>query len=359
MRVRCAPLLGLVLLAACSAPPAARSTLVATSSPGATRAPSPPPAKVAASPSAVASVAPATSLVVSYSNVIGTEIPLWVGQESGIFARNGFDLDLRLIESSKGIPALLAGETQIGDMGGPEVLSAAAAGGDVVTLAVQAPVYPYVFMAAADIKTTEDLKGKKVAISNVGAGADVATRVVLRKVGLDPDNDVSIIATGSLANRTASMLSGQIQAGVAQPPDTAILKNNGLHVLFDLAALKLPSAAMVMAARRSSVEANRPLFQKYVDSWIEATIKARQDKPLTISVLKKYFKSTDDAAMNDTYDFYMGSVIPDLPYPKPELYADAKAVLGAQNEKAQALDLASFVDESFVQSSADRGVGYR
>src|SRR5256886_9578957 len=59
-------------------------------------------------------------IVVSYSNVLADFFPAYVAKESGIFDQNFLDVDLQLIASTTGLPALLAGQTQIAHIGGPE-----------------------------------------------------------------------------------------------------------------------------------------------------------------------------------------------------------------------------------------------
>src|SRR5205814_7106506 len=134
-----------------------------------------------------------------------------------------------------------------------------------------------------------DLVGKKIGVATFGGSADIATRVVLRQSGIDPESDVTFIATGSAANRTAALLSGAIQAGMAGgPPDTLMLEAQGLHPLFDLAALKLPAANTSVIAQRRWVNANRPIVQRYVDGLIDAIAAMKRDKSGSVQVLKKY-----------------------------------------------------------------------
>jgi len=234
------------------------------------------------------------------------------------------------------------------------VLSAAARGADLVILANHAPVYPYVLMVQANIKSINDLKGQKVGVSNPGGSADIATRTLLTKQGLDPDKDVTMLALGSHANRTAALLSGQVQAGVDDPPDSAKLEAKGLHALFDLAAQKLPTANTVIAGQRAWVKGHQDIVQRYIDSIVQASALAKKDKAQAVGALKKYFKSEEDEALGKAADFFTKEVLPSLPSPQPEQFVDAKAVLGAKNEKVRNFDVASILDSSFVKSAADR-----
>src|SRR5256714_14236971 len=82
-------------------------------------------------------------IVVSYSNVLADFFPAYVAKESGIFDQNFLDVDLQLIASTTGLPALLAGQTQIAHIGGSEALTTTAGGGDVVVAPNTGPVWPY------------------------------------------------------------------------------------------------------------------------------------------------------------------------------------------------------------------------
>src|SRR5207247_2214578 len=147
---------------------------------------------------------------------------------------------------------------------------------------------------------------------------------------------------------------GAIQAGVSQPPDSLTLEAKGFHVLYDLASQKLPSANTAVAVRRSYISQNKAVVQRYIDSIVQGIKKLKSDKAFGVSVLKKYFSSTDEASMSATYDFYALSVAPTQPFAKPEMYADGQAVLGANDAKVKAFDVTKMLDSTFVQSAVDR-----
>src|ERR687886_751489 len=171
-------------------------------------------------PTPAPTLGPPKKIGIAYSNLIADSLSLWMARESGIFARNGLDVDLQYIASSNAFAALLAGQVQANAGGGSEVISGAANGADVVVVANLVPVYPYFLEVQPTIKAAEDLKGKNVAITNPGATFDIATRVVLQRNGIDPDKDVTFIKTGSVQNVESALLSGQVEAGLAQVPDT-------------------------------------------------------------------------------------------------------------------------------------------
>ncbi len=296
-------------------------------------------------------------LVVGFSNITGDNLPPWIAKEGGVFAKNRLDVDLQSFRGGVAtMSALIAGQLQFAHVGGSEVMSSGANGADVVIIATLAPVYPYLMMAASNIRSTADLKGKTIGISNRGGSADIATQTLLKQAGIDPDKDVTVLALGSHADRTAALLSGRLQAGVDDPPDTAKLEARGLHAVANLAALKLPAANTVLAVQRSWAKDHRDIVQRYVDSMVQGIALAKKDKAQSISAMKKYFKSDEDQALGTAVDFFIKEVIPALPYPKVEQFADAKAVLGKTNEKVRNFDLATLLDDKFVKSAADRNL---
>lgn len=319
-----------------------------------------PGASTSASSVAAASATPApVKLTASYSNVIASNLPLWVAKEAGIFSKNGLDVELALIESTKGVAALLSGDTKVAHIGGSEVLSAATGGADLVIVGGTVPVWPYVLIVGPEIKTPADLKGKKLAIAGVGGSYDIAARVLLPKLGLKPDQDVFILAAGSVANATAALASGQVQATLSQPPDQLGLESKGFHVLANMADLHLPTANTTIALTRAFMTANKDVTQRYVDSIVEAIAKQKTDRAFAIEVLKKYLKTTDEKALNATYDHYVLTVIPSAPFVRAEQFSDAIATLSKLNPKVATFDLKKILDESFVQSAIDRGLDKR
>jgi ABC-type nitrate/sulfonate/bicarbonate transport system substrate-binding protein len=292
-----------------------------------------------------------------YSNIAGDETAAWYAVEQGSFTRHNINVTAQLISGgATTTAALLSGQIQVAHAGGSETLSAVANGADLEVVATLAGYYPYLFEVIPEIKTIQDLNGKKIGVSNIGGSADIATRVFLRQQGLDPDKDVTIVATGSAQNRTAALLSGAIQAGMAAPPDSLAVEAIGLHPLFDLAALHLPSANTTVVMQRSFVQANHDLVQRYVDALVEAAVAVKKDRDGTIAVLKKYYQSDDDHAMSVAYDFYANEIVNPMPFPKPEQFKDAVATLSTSNPAVANVDLNKLLDPEFVQNAVDRGL---
>ncbi len=294
----------------------------------------------------------------SYSSIVPTVGPLWVTKETGLFEKHGLDVDQQYIASTTSVNAVVAGQAQLAAVGGSEALGAIAGGADLVIITSDTPVYPYIFEVAPGINSPADLKGKSVGISRFGSSSDIATRVALKKYGIEPDKDVAFIQTGSTSERMAAMDAGTIQGGVAQPPDTVTLEKKGWHPLLDLASQDLPSSTIGHVVQRSYRDANRAVIQRYVDALVEGVARWRTDKNFDKQILKKYLKLDDDELLGASVDYGVRPALtPSLPYPKPEQFADTIALLGAKNPQLAKVDVAKYLDPSFVKSAEDRGIG--
>ncbi len=293
----------------------------------------------------------------SYSEIYEGEIPLWVTFEAGLFKKNNLDVDLQYIASSESIVALVSGSVQFSQGGGSEAVSAVVAGADLILIGNIVPVYPYVFEVPNSIRSLNDLKNKKVGVSKSGSASDIATRVGLKAQGLDPDKDVTIVPVGSSQNRTAALKSGQIQGGLDQLPYSLLLEREGFHPLFDMAAQKLPTVNNGIVVQRSYTTSHKDVTQRYIDSIVEGSLKMRKDKAFTLQVMKKYLQNVDEEALKATYDYATTNLFVAYPYIKPEMSADAIAVLGKSNPKVKDFDVNKMMDNSFVKSANDRKLG--
>jgi len=308
-------------------------------------------------PRATPTAAPVTQLTVAYSAISGGNLPLWLAKEAGIFEKYRLDVQPLLIPGGQNsMAALLSDQAQIAESGGSDALAANVNGADVMVVAMPIPVYPYMLEVAPEIRQAADLKGKKVGAGATGSSGDIALRLGLRKLGLDPVKDLTVIAVQSRQTGTVALMNGALQGVIDDPPDSIMLDANGFHALFDMVELKTPAAQTAVMGQRSWLAAHRPVVQAYVDARLEAIGRARQDKNFAVGVLKKYFKSDDDFAMSATYDYYISKVLPAAPHALPEQFKDSLAELTRTNSEVRNYDVRRFLDNSYVRSAMARGL---
>jgi ABC-type nitrate/sulfonate/bicarbonate transport system substrate-binding protein len=154
-----------------------------------------------------------TKLSVGYVGVTSDNAAAFVARETGIYARNGLDVQLIYFNSgSTAVTALITGDTPISQTAGPGVINATMNGSDTVMIAGGNVTLDYWMLSRPEIKTPEQLKGGAVAISRFGSASDFIVRYALQRLGLTPVKDVAILQVGSLTE-TACGDGDQASAG--------------------------------------------------------------------------------------------------------------------------------------------------
>ena len=309
---------------------------------------------------AAASVTPTPAPVkirAAYGNVTPANLAPFYAKEKGIFLQNGLDVDLSLIDGGgKSMAALLGNSVEIAQLGGTEAMSAYVGGGDIKAIALFVPVSPWVLMAPASYTGPNDLKGKTVGVASKGGSSEVAAVQQIERLGLKT-SDVSILATGSVANLTAAMLANQVYAGPGHPPDTAALFKAGYKVIMDLAAQNVPAVENCTIVTSKYMSEHKDVMQKYVDSLIQAIVAMKKDKAGTIPVMQKLLNVTDQDALSQTYDYYVTQIFPVYPTVAAKEWLYSRDELAKTNAAVKDLDVTKVFDNSFVKNAQDRKVG--
>src|SRR6266536_5966705 len=200
-------------------------------------------------------------------------------------------LDVRLIYFTSGATmaqAMVGGDIDIADSDVPAMLNAVSSGVlDGKLISVYVNRFPFAFVVRNEIKSAEDLKGKRLAISRFGSSSEVTTRMLLRHFKLDPDKDVRIIqATGT--SRLPAMVAGQLDGTLLGTYDMpALLESGCCRVLVDMLEMPLDYARFGQVVPTNALKTRRDLFLKFVEGLIEGIYVFKTNTDLVLSVLKQ------------------------------------------------------------------------
>ncbi len=181
---------------------------------------------------------PLTRVMSGYAATSGPHAVLWLAREAGLFEKNGLRTEVAYIRSGSTMgQALVAGEIQLAQMGGPAALAAGVAGFDVTMVAVALNTTPIVIMGK--VSKMEELKGKAIGVTRYGSNTDISARFAIRKAGMQPEKDVALIQLEDYAGIMGGIQSGRIAAGALADPFTDHAKKLGYKEIADIAALGL------------------------------------------------------------------------------------------------------------------------
>jgi NitT/TauT family transport system substrate-binding protein len=101
-----------------------------------------------------------------------------------------------------GIQAALSGDLPLQLQGASTVVAAWAQGAkDFQFIGAVGNRLDYILAAHPSIKRPEDLKGKKIGVSQLGSSTDFIARVAVRRLGLNAEKDVQIVGIGGQGDR--------------------------------------------------------------------------------------------------------------------------------------------------------------
>ena len=296
----------------------------------------------------------AARLKVGYASITGGRISLWAAHDMEFFARHGLETELVFIASSShGVPALLAGEIPIYS-GSPETAAqAAAAGADVVIIASSEPT-PYKLIVQPGIKSVADLKGKKIGTDRIGGSSYYATRRMLEKLGLKPEEVEFMQVTGGGNQRVAAFRSG-ILSGVVSTVERFERAGIPYTVLADAIELGIRSIGSSYITTRTFRDQNRDTVQRFITALVEASQWAKNPKNRSpvLQIVSRRLRTDDPAVLDLNYRIYVGPLAP-YPYTKLDDLRTNLTDLTESNPRLKDVNLATFVDNSFVQRAEQR-----
>jgi NitT/TauT family transport system substrate-binding protein len=137
-------------------------------------------------------------ITIGYSGVGIAHDLLKIMGANRIFEKHGLNATSIYIGSGSLMnQAVVGGSIQFTTSDLPSQIQSAIAGIDFKVISVTINRLDGALMTQKGIRTPQELKGKKLAISRFGSVSDIVTRMVLRHWGLEPIKDVPLIQVGN------------------------------------------------------------------------------------------------------------------------------------------------------------------
>src|SRR5689334_17798100 len=191
---------------------------------------------------------------IAYSSISGAMLPLWVAQDQRLFEKYGVNVELTYIRGIA-IEAMLAGEVQFVRASPPSVVRATLRGGDLAVIANTINVAVFSLMSRPEIKRPEDIKGRKVGVTNLGDSPDLVLTLLLDRWGMQRGRDVAVIGIrGGMPELLASVASGFVDAGMISAPSNLRGIKLGLRELVDTGELAMPYLNSPLSTRRATIK---------------------------------------------------------------------------------------------------------
>jgi NitT/TauT family transport system substrate-binding protein len=281
--------------------------------------------------------------------------PFWVGRDAGLYRQYGLDVDVVFFRGSTiAINALATRDAHFGGFGASSSVLARLGGVDTVLIATATPGLLFYLVAKKEIRNANDLKGKKIAASRPGTDSDLAARVAVQKLGL-AEKDVSILSMGTDAERMTAMTQGVADATVVTIGGYVAAQKLGFHSLIDLSQANIPYEAASLITTRGLIRDNLEMVTKFMKGFLAAIQYAQSHREVTLKILSKYMRTSDQEVLNASYDYYVGRVIPRAPYVSEKGLQAVIDFIRQRNPQTPIVKAQDFMDNRFIKELDDSG----
>jgi len=280
----------------------------------------------------------------------------WIADEVGLFKKYDLEFQLVFISSAAMVTAaMLSGDGEVAITGAESITRAFAQGvAELVFVASAKNTLTHSILGKPEIKSPEDLKGKKLGLTRLGSNSHYFVIQALRKYGLGA-TDLNFIQTGGQAENLAALLSGAVDAATMTGPSGGVraMAQGFRHVVYG-PDLHIPFAAATLVARRSSIRMRGPVIERFVRVMAEAVKIMFTDKELTYKVLAKQLRISDRKLLDAAYDEEIKVMEPKLEF-KPEAFQailDETAKVDPRAKKIRPQDL---MDRRYIDALEKNG----
>src|SRR5258706_6610211 len=250
-------------------------------------------------------------LEVGLGDVSLNKLMFVIAAETGIYKKNGLDVAQFISPSAaevvrrsgvdvpKEFVRNVPGDINIG--GGSPMMVAMTTNAlaiDRVILATTDPVSRFHVVSRPDITRPEDLKGKRIGYSSYGALSHLSAINWAKKMGWDPDRDISLISN---AMSVDVLKSGRIDALVGDETAWTMAINAGFRDLVDLGQYEVAMAGSGVNAAKSWLPTHRETAARFIKSTVEAGAFIKTNKPMALAAMKKWYGIADAAHQESIY----------------------------------------------------------
>ena len=298
---------------------------------------------------------PQEKIRVGYGAVSVQSGLVWIANQKGLFAKYGLAPEIIYIPGgSTNIQALLSGNLDLTQLTGAPGAAANLEGADIVYIAVNLDRLNYQLVTRPEIKRVEQLKGTKLGISRFGSAADFGLRVILKRLGLDPAKDVTILQIGDEPARSAAVKSGNIDGTVMNAPFGTEAEKQKLNILADALKMGIPFFNTGVLGSRRFLERQEGKVLNFLRAYLEAIKILKTEREYSIKALSQFTRIKDLKAVEEGYDYFKDE-IRSVPYPSLEAMQAVVAQMAETNPKARRVDARTYINDRYLKQLEEEG----
>jgi ABC-type nitrate/sulfonate/bicarbonate transport system substrate-binding protein len=205
--------------------------------------------------------------------------PMYIAKDAGYYEKHGLDVDLVFAITPAPIAMLISGEAQMANTTLDQAMQVASVDGSFVAIGGFSRKGLFALMVPKGIRSIPDLRGKRIAVGQIGDGPYTYTVKILAKSGLTP-RDVEWLPVGN--SREAALSSGRAEATLLNAPTYFRLEEAGFHSVANTADYDDIYGAVVHFYRKATLAKYPELPTLLIKSHAEAVRRFYADKEFAL-----------------------------------------------------------------------------
>jgi len=278
-----------------------------------------------------------------------------IAKDRGLFAKYGLTVESIYIPGgSTNVQVLVSGNLDLSQLSGAPGVAANLEGADIVYFAGLLDKLNYQLIARTDIKSIEQLKGKKFAVSRYGSSADFGMRAMLKRVGIDPVKEATILQIGDEPARIAAITSGNVDGTVVNAPFSSEAERLKLSVLADSVKMNIPFFNTGLLGSRRFLEKQDAKVMNFLRAYLESIRILKTERDYSVKALGQFTRVQNLKALQEGYDYFNNQLQP-VPYPSVEAMQAVIAQIAETSPKARGIDAKSYVNDRYLKRLEEEG----
>jgi NitT/TauT family transport system substrate-binding protein len=298
------------------------------------------------------------NFVIGHAAMNARVAPLWVGEDHGFFAKQGVSVNAIFIRQAPIlVAALTAGDVHAAYTGGTTVLTAVAGGADLKIIGSLTNRLGYDIVAAPNIKTPKDLRGKRFGVQTLAGTVWLGAMLGLEHLGLDARRDnITFLVIGDQTVATQALEGGQIDVTVLDGVFSRRLKQKGFTILAELQKENIPFSSQGLVARGTSLQEQRDVMESVMKGLLEsiAFCLAPKNKGAVVATITKRLKLADASVAEDGYQDVINGV-ERKPYPTIEGLRNIQRLMKIRNPSLEKLKVEDLIDDRILRRLDESG----
>jgi len=280
---------------------------------------------------------------------------VWLAKQKNLFAKYNLAPEIVYIPGgSTNIQALISGNLDISQLTAAPGVAANLEGADIVYIAGFIDKLNYQLVTRPEIKSAAELKGKRLGISRFGSAADFGLRVMLRRLGIDPARDVTILQIGDEPARSAAVQAGNIEGTVMNAPFGTQAQKLKVNIVADSVKMDIPFFGTGLLGSRRVLDRDERKVLNLLRAYLEAIKVLKLERAWSIQALAQFTRVTDLKAVEEAYDNFKDQ-LPNVPHPSLEAMQAVVSQMAETSPKARSADARSYIDDRYLRQLESEG----